>query len=792
MISHPRTILIASLGSFLALAYAQSEPGNAVASTTAPASGFAPNSGIGTTDPALDGRTIGNLQLRFRGNKTVDEKRIKDMMRLKSGGTFSSEAADSDTKSLYDSGLVDDIIITAEPVGENVDVFVEVSTRPLLSGVGFNGAGAFTKDKLAKETKLKAGSTISDKDVQASIAALRKLYKEHGYPDVEITHHLQNSKVDGYADLIFDISQGSRNVINSINFVGNRVFSAADLRKEMETKRKNLFSFITKNGNIDEAVLEEDLDRLQAFYRDNGYLRAEIKGVSRQVLPNQKVNLIVSVYEGPQYRVQNVAFGPLKAYTPKELEPGLSMLGGDVYSARKVADDVNMIRKYYGAKGYADCSVRPDIKDLGNQKIVITYLVNEGPVVRVDRINIEGNTKTQDKVIRRELGLTPEGAFNTVELETARQRLNNLNYFNSVSVNPAPSSKPGYRQVNVNVDEKETGSLNFGVGFSTIDSVVGFIGLNQSNFDIANPWNFTGGGQRFGAEIRAGSETQNFSVNWLESWFMGRKLALGVDLFYRNAQYYSDYYEQKNIGGALSLRKPLGPKDYLKWTWTLEQVEVSEDDETAPAYFQSQFGDYLRSHLDMAWVYDSRNAQILPRKGERIELLGGVSGLGGDVKTYNLRAEAAKYWNLRWDTIFSLNGALATVDAYSGEVPIFEREFLGGPLNMRGFDYRHVGLYDTTTGDETRGGNSSGFVQLEYTIPIIEQVRFATFLDAGFVNEDSFDFGINEFVSDAGVGLRLNLPFGPMALDYAVPIKKSDTNAIDDGGQFQFYMNYKY
>ena len=277
----------------------------------------------------------------------------------------------------------------------------------------------------------------------------------------------------------------------------------------------------------------------------------------------------------------------------------------------------------------------------------------------------------------------------------------------------------------------------------------------------------------------------------MDPWFLHRKLAFGTEIFYSNSSYYSDYYDQQNYGFAVSLRKPIGELDYVKLEYRLEQYRIDAKG-NAPIFFWLQDGDYLRSHVEFSYTIDTRDAQIFPRKGGKFEVLAGYSGLGGDVHTYNFGINGAYYWNLRGDTIFSINAGVATVDSYGDhDVPIFERLYLGGPYNMRGFRFRDVAPYNPAlSGDETMGGRSSFFCQFEYSIPVIEEVRIAVFYDIGFVNGDAFDFGTSKIVSDYGIGLRLNLPIGPLAVDYAIPVQKN--NAIDRGGQFQFYLNYSY
>ena len=744
------------------------------------------------------GKTISAVQIRYRGAKTVDEARLRNFMSVKAGDKFSPDLLDMDIKSLYESGLVDDVRFLAEPDGERLKLIAEVVTRPIVPGVGFVGNTVFSEKKLAKETKLRAGGPLSDAAILTARRNIEELYLGYGYPDVLVEHRLQETGREGMADLIFVIDEGVKNEVRKIRFVGNTAFSNVELRREMETKEKGLFSWISKSGRIKPGALQNDIDKLQDFYRNNGYLRVNIDGVQREPVKNGRVDLVIPIYEGVKYSVQSVAFGKMTVFTAEELQPAMSLTAGDPYSAKRMADDIRMIRSYYGSRGYADATVSPEIRNVGPDAVSIAYRISEGRRYKVGRVNIEGNLVTQDKVVRREVPMKPGDWFNSVDVDTTKRRLENLNYFNQVQVTGSTSAQTGYRDVNILLNEKKTGSISFGAGFSSIDNIVGYLNLEQTNFDIRRPWAFTGGGQRFGMQLRLGAERQDFKISLVEPWFMGRRLSLGTELYVRSLQFLSDEYEQSSFGGAVFLRKPLGRKGYVKGEYRLEKIVV---DVSAPlgSDFWMDDGDFIRSALAFNYVYDSRDSNIIPRRGGRANVGLTLAGLGGDVEIYTASASGSKHWNLPWDLIFNLSGSFAVSDAYDGGyVPVFDRQFLGGSRNLRGFEYRDVGPRDNGTGvDEVGatydvlGGKTAGYGTVEMTFPIVENVRGAAFLDAGFVSEDAWDPAIGDLYSDGGLGLRLNLPFGPLALDYAIPISAHDPLA-DKGGQFNFYMNYQF
>lgn len=749
----------------------------------------------------FEGKNISQVTIRYRGPKTVNEEVLRNQMVSKAGSPYRAENLDKDITALYESGFVDDVRFLAEPVGDGVNLIAEVATRPMRGGVGFVGNTVFSDQKLAKETKLKARGVMSDAEILEARRNIEKYYQGYGYPDVTVSHRIQATGNEGVADLIFVIDEGAKNEIRKIRFEGNTVCTDPELRKEMKTKEKGWFSWLTKSGRIESDQLDKDIDAILDYYRSKGYLRASCSGVRRELVKDGRVDLIIPISEGEKYTVAGVSFGPMSVFKPEELYPALTLNGNDAYNSKKMRADITMIRSYYGSRGYADAVVAPDIRDAGPNRVTIKYRITEGSRYRVGKVNIAGNTKTKDKVIRREVPLQPGDFFNSVELETTKARLENLQYFSDVQASGTPGGA-GYRDVDILVEERATGSVGVGLGFSSIDSIVGFLTLEQSNFDLFNPWNFTGGGQRFAMNLRLGSERSEASISLVEPWFLDRQLSLGGELFYKQSTYFSDYYEQTNAGAAISLRKPLGSKSSIKGEYRLENIkidsEVDSDDyggngDLSELSEERIGGDYLRSALSVNYIYDSRDSSILPRNGHKVDLGLTYAGLGGDVDTITLSAQGQKYWNFKWDSILSVSGELAFVDALSGEVPIFDRMFLGGGRTLRGFEFRDVGPRDSGYTDDVYGGNSLGYVSLEYTIPIIETVRAAVFYDTGFVNSDSWDPSPSDLYSDVGVGIRLKLPISPMplALDYALPVSSPDDEA-DKGGQFNFYLNYQY
>jgi outer membrane protein insertion porin family len=371
--------------------------------------------------------------------------------------------------------------------------------------------------------------------------------------------------------------------------------------------------------------------------------------------------------------------------------------------------------------------------------------------------------------------------------------LEQLNYFSSVDVRTNNTLSPDRKDIDINVVEQSTGTVNFGAGFSSIDSLSAFVGVTQTNFDIRDWSDFRGAGQRFNANARLGLLRRDFNVTWTEPWFRDQPLALTVDLFYRNMFFISDRFDQTNAGASVGLRKRIGEFAYWEGTYTLQMVSIDNMDNAAygastDMRIRQEAGDYIQSKIDGRWVRDTRDSIYITRSGHKIEAGGLISGLGGDAQVWGLNAAGQQYFNLPGDSILSFEGAFSTVENWGGSrVPIFERLFLGGANNLRGFNFRQAGPKDGI--GEPLGGSTSIYGTAEVSVPVIEKFRVAAFYDVGSIGTGAFDVG-GDVYSDYGIGFRLFLPMGPIRIDYAIP--QQGDQFTGDSGRFQFNMGYKF
>ncbi len=503
------------------------------------------------------------------------------------------------------------------------------------------------------------------------------------------------------------------------------------------------------------------------------------------------LRLVIVINEGVQYHVRNLSFSGEEATNEQKVRAILKMKEKAIYSPEALAADVKSLNDGYGSGGYVDVDVQPQGTPVGPGLVDLHYTIVEGERSFVERVNIVGNTRTKDKVIRREILVAPGDVYNTVRVDVSKQRLDNLGYFEKVETFPEQTGIPSRRNLLVQVEEKRTGSLQFGAGYSTIDSVIGFVEFSQGNFDITNWPAFTGAGQKFRARAQFGSQRQDYEISLTEPYFLGKRLSLGGDIFYHGASFLSSIYDERDYGFSISTRLPLTAFSYASLTYRLENVEIFNVDSTASPFIQIEAGTRLKSELTPSYVYDTRDNIFLTRRGHRFIVTPHVAGgfLGGDVKTYGFDIQASQYFPLPLDNILLLNGEVAVVDTWAGgnNVPIFDRLFLGGANDLRGFNYRDVSPKDPN--GEPLGGKTLARFTVEDTFPIIPKVRFAMFYDTGFVHTDAYDFGTNSLVGDVGIGVRLDLPVGPLRLDYGFPIQGKQGSS---GGKFNFSVGYQF
>src|SRR6188472_4705548 len=539
---------------------------------------------------------IHSIDVEYTGPASISKERILAQMRTKVGQIYSNEIVQEDIKALYGTGYIRNVRIFAQPQGDGLKVIVAVQTRSILREIVIDGAERVKAQRLRKEIKLKLNQPVNEQQLEEGRQKIIEVYQGRGFTDVSVQFRVDPiDEKRGTARVVFIVNEGVRGAISQIRFEGNAHISDRTLRKQMKTRGRTLIYFVDKTGRLDEVQLEQDLDKIREYYQNHGFIDVQIKEVRKDRTPKGPMIITIVILEGPQYHVSKLSITGYEHTTDSRVRAFLKMKEGSVYSPKQLHDDAKAVADAYGSGGYVDLVITPEGTPAGPALVDLHYLIEEGPRSFVNRVNIEGNTRTKDKVIRREVLVAPGDVFTTVRVDTTKKRLENLGYFAKVETYPEDTDIPGRKDLTILVQEKRTGSLSFGGGFSTVDKLVGFAELTQGNFDIFNWPSFTGGGQKFRLRVQYGTERKDFILAITEPYFLDRRLSLSGQAFYNEANYLSAQYNQRNYGVLFELRKPINAYMYGTLGYTLQDIDIFDVDPSASEFIQSQKGSSVES-----------------------------------------------------------------------------------------------------------------------------------------------------------------------------------------------------
>ncbi len=731
------------------------------------------------------------IDVQYAGASTVSKEKILANMRTRVGKQYSEQVVEEDIRNLYATGNISNVRIFGEQQPDGVKVIVVVQSKAQLTEVQLLGVQQLKQNRIRKEISIKPGDTLNEATVQADKEKLIKYYVDKGFTEVEVDYKVTLNEKLGTASVTFTVNEGGKTAIRSVTFSGNNAVTVKELKKVVKTTPKGLLNIFTSGaGRLNSEQLDTDVSAIRDLYQSKGYMDANVAPPQLN-RDGDKVDVVFAITEGEQYRVGKVTYVGAKVFTRDEIDQLAKMKSGDIYSPQGVRGDVKSLQDMYGTRGYIDFQAGANTTPGPNRTIDLTFTIEEGVQSYLEHINISGNTRTKDKVIRRELPIAPGELFSTTRVDAGKQRLMNLNYFSKVEAYPADTLVPGRKDLNVLVEEKRTGSFNFGVGFSSIDSLLGFAEITQGNFDITRWPYFTGGGQKFRLRLQYGTERKDFVLSLTEPYFLDREIAVGGELFFREASFVSTVYNERRYGFDISARKRLAEFLTGRVNYTLQNIDIYDVAEDASDAIKNEEGSRVESALAGGLTHDTRDSVFLTRRGHRIDLSTFVAGgfLGGTTDDYGFNLEGAQYFLLPYDTILTFVGQVGVVDTWADgdDVPIYNRLYLGGANNLRGFKFRDASPKDEN-GDPI-GGRSLWRATVEVTVPVVDKVRAAAFFDVGSVDESAYSFS-GTVNSDVGLGVRLDLPIGPVRIDYAFPIQKD--RFTSDSGRFNFNIGYQF
>ncbi|MBQ7722556.1 MAG: outer membrane protein assembly factor BamA [Kiritimatiellae bacterium] len=712
-----------------------------------------------------------------------------------------------DERSLLDTGSFSDVRIISENVGDKTAGRIKLTYKVVIAPrfkppALIVGNEAFSERKIRKLLDLTEGDRIDQARLDRKCDKVRDEYRKKYYPDVTIKASISAPDADGFSRIRLVVDEGSKSRIAGFDFSGNKTIPSSELSGALgKPSWYNPVPFFYTSWRKEALDFAKVGDTVADLYREQGYLDVEVRNV--RLVPDGDggaPRIAMDIEEGDRYRLGRMSITGVSLFPESAIRAvAMKAFGvtkeGDVATGSAVSGAAKAIREYFTSRGYADTTVRTRLMPTGQGEdgtvlADISYAVAESGLAHVRSVSIRGNTRTRDKVIRRELTIAPGLILNEVAVENSKRRVQNLGFFENVRYHEVPSREdPLLRDLVYEVDEKNTGQLMVGIGTSSIDDVLGYLEISQNNFDIANWPTFRGGGQKAKLSIELGSSSNSGEISWTDPWFLDRRRSLTVDLYRREISY--SEYDETRIGGGVSLTVPLhygrgtarvgvehvATDDIVKGTYTLY------DDPSRAFAFTDLDDSYLRVPLRLSWLYDTRDRAFAPTSGTRNTIFTEVTSgaLGSEYDTWRLGCDLRQYVPLWWGHVLSLRLRAESVDGFgdTDEPPINDRLFLGGGRSVRGYRYRQVGpkaLPDEGTGGRARpvGGQTLAMFSAEYAIPVAGFLRFASFFDIGNVWADPFDADFGEYASSWGLGVRFDIPGFPIRLDYAFPSKADD------------------
>ena len=710
-------------------------------------------------------------EIRVEGTQRIEPETVRSYLRLNPGDPFDPVLIDQSLKSIFATGLFADVTLRRE--GDAL--IVTVIENPIINRIAFEGNQRIDDETLEAETQLRPRVVFTRTKVQNDVQRILELYRRSGRFAATVEPkviELEQNRVD----LAFEINEGPVTGIKSINFVGNRVFSDGRLREEIATSESSFWNFLSSSDTYDPDRLTFDRELLRRFYLSEGYADFRVVSVVAELTPDREGFIVTfTVEEGPRYRFGLIDITTtLRNLDPMALREDLTVEEGDWYDASAIEESIDNLTERVGTLGYAFVDIRPRAdRDREALTIDVVFEILEGPKVFVERIDIQGNVRTLDEVIRREFRLVEGDAFNSAKVRRSRQRIQNLGFFASVQVENEEGSSPDRTVITVDVEEQSTGDLTFGAGFSSNAGPLGSIGLRERNL--------LGRGQDLRLSFTLSGSRSELDLSFTEPYFLDRDLAAGIDLFRIEQEQDESSFDEERIGGALRAGYQISEKVRQVWRYTLARREISDVDDDASLVIQDEEGTRLESSIGQEITYDTRDSRFDPREGWVAGLSTQFAGLGGDVQFVKSSVDGGYYYSFTDDLTLSLQGEVGNITGVGDDTRASDRFFLGG-TSFRGFEFAGIGPRDANT-DDSLGGKNFYTVTTELAFPLglpeELQVRGRLFGIVGSLWDIDNDTAavIDDESSprvSIGAGITWNSPFGPVLIDVGYPVVKED------------------
>lgn len=719
--------------------------------------------------------------VRVEGAQRLEKETVESYLTVNKGDVATPEKIDASLKALYGTGLFSDVAVGMA----GSTLVVKVEENPIINRVTFEGNDAVSKDDLEKEVQVKARQVYTLPKVQRDVQRILDLYRRSGRFAATVEPKLVKLE-QNRVDLVFEIAEGKRTGVRNISFVGNQQFDADELKEAVNTRESAWWRFFSSTDYYDPDRMNYDKELLRKFYLNEGYVDFRVLSAVAELTPDRgDFFLTFTVEEGQRYKFGKIRLdSEIKNLNVASLNQYLDMHEGDWYSADKIEKTIAKLTTALGDMQYAFVTIAPKTdRHKDNLTVDLTLDIKQGERVYVGKIDIAGNDRTIDKVIRRQVGLAEGDPFNATKIHKSEQNLKDLGFFETAKITPTDGAQPDRANLKINVKEKSTGQIAVGAGFSSTDGPLGDFSISEHNF--------LGQGQdaRLGATISG--RTRQIDTSFTEPYFMDRDFSAGVDLYSSSTDNQDlSSYSTSSSGFALRGGYPLSEELRQRINYTLHYDSITNVPSTASVYIKDQSGASVTSSVGQGLTYDTRDSKLEPTLGFITNLDTDFAGAGGSRKWFRAKAGGTQYYPIADHWIISGTGEAGKVWGFSGPTKINERFFLGGD-NLRGFQYAGVGPRDiTSTNQDALGGDTfaRGSVELTMPTPFPPELGLKShgFVDAGMLgNSDETPIpgdliaGGGALHVSAGIGLTWASPFGPVRIDFAEPLVKKSYDKVE-------------
>ena len=735
-------------------------------------------------------------KIEIRGNRYVPDELIKELLVTKEGAEFSIDKVREDIRRLFRTGFFRKIEVHEFKEGDRVKLLYVVEDLPVIYKIEFEGNEELDDedlaDKLGVETevgkldvneliqgytsspaieerleiqrKIKLGRVLSENDIKFLMDRIKDIYREEGYPDVEVSYEIVPKK--GASKLVFHIKEKEKEYVVDIVFKGNKTFSDGDLKDIMQTQDRNIFIFRLKPP-FSEEVLKEDIERIREFYKSEGFL--EVKVDYKVEKKDGRRDIYIFIEEGPRYKLRELRIKGNTLYAYRELVGNVlekNKRKGGFYRVKVIENIKRNIRDRYAEIGFANVLIEEDRKiDAKKKEVSVTLKLHEGKPVYVRKVKIKGNYETRDYVIRRELRVQEQELAVKGGIKRSRSRILNLGYYEDVQIQPFPAGEDKWDLL-VKIRERFTGQFSVGLSYNEVTKLAGFISLRKGNF--------LGTGDILGLSVSYGSQYRDNSISYTDKWFLGKPVDLTWSLFDRRIEYTTYTIERQGVSATFS-------KEFWEyWRWALglsfQRIKYSDIDPNASTFVKEQEGRRESRKFIFSLSRDTRDYFLFPTEGSYANLSYTVAVpiLGGTEKFHRVELTGSKFFkDTYFDTgfVLSTKGTIGFVEPYGGkEVPLDERFFVGGDFTIRGYDYGMAGVVDQNY--DPIGSTKELILNFELNYKLHEMVYVGAFYDTGLGADSWKDFDPKNWRGGYGVGIRLITPMAPIRLDWAFKTKK--------------------